>query len=349
MVDRPKVGILLSPHCLIWTQRGLLTVNELDGGEKLIGIDRKGELSSHSLLEKPSFNGPRELVSIITERSSTILAGDVEIYTSKGITKIKNINEGDRLEMLSSQKCLDIVTMIKVGKDDFDEVSLTEKVSYLLGKSKFKTRKTDEIVFTVQNEKELKDTVLLINKWLKPKFGGKIFQRMSKRGYTYVSGGISIVYRSKNFCELCSSINIEKDLIPKFLRNNGFNIMQEFFLGFLERCKVSSKLSVIKLRRQAPIARAFIQNIAWVTGKNVVAKYFIEDDFHVIKVLMDKNTDRNLNQSNFSKVISKYSSIGPAYTLHVPANWDPIIDNLYVRRHNIKYPNISSNHKKWSS
>jgi len=337
VVEKDLVGILLSPYCLIWTIRGLLTVEELEQEDVLICLDEKGELNTKKLDEKPSFNGPRNLVSLITESNSTILAEDAEIYTSRGKMKVKNVEVGNKIEMLSAQQCIDIITMITVNQNQIRENKLTEEIAFLLGKSKFKIRNKNEVIFTTQNESEFRETMSMINKFLKPVFGGKVFQRMSKRGYSYISGGMNLVYQSKKFCEVCSSIDLDKDKIPKFLRCFGFAIMKEFFLGFLERYRVGPKLAVIKLRRDAPLSRTFIQNIAWITGKPIMKKHFSQE-YHILKILTDTSKNSVNKRSNYSKVIEKYSSLGKGYVLKVPANWDPIVDNFYVRRHNIKYP-----------
>ena len=58
-MERPNIGILLSKDCLLWTEHGLLTSEELNPGDNLICLDSKSNLSKFSLSKKPVICFPR--------------------------------------------------------------------------------------------------------------------------------------------------------------------------------------------------------------------------------------------------------------------------------------------------
>ena len=104
-MERPNIGVLLSPDCLLWTEHGLLAPNELNPGDNLICLDSKSNLSKFPLPEKPFYYGPTKLVSINTVHNNTVLGGNTKIFTPGGNIKAKDIEKGTALEMLSEKKC----------------------------------------------------------------------------------------------------------------------------------------------------------------------------------------------------------------------------------------------------
>ena len=133
-MERPNIGILLSKDCLLWTEHGLLTPEELNPGDNLICLDSKSNLSKFPLSEKPVNCGDTRLVSISTKCNDTVIGGDTSVFTPDGMIKAKDIEKGTMLEMLSEPKCHEIkkICVPKENQTKIDGFTVDEQLSLYL-------------------------------------------------------------------------------------------------------------------------------------------------------------------------------------------------------------------------
>ena len=354
-MERPNIGILLSKDCLLWTEHGLLTPEELNPGDNLICLDSKSNLSKFPLSEKPVNCGDTRLVSISTKCNDTVIGGDTSVFTSDGMIKAKDVGKGTMLEMLSEPKCHEIkkICVPKENQTKIDGFTVDEQLSLYLaiGKPKY----GNKVVFTSNIHKhsvpELEE--LLGN--ILPQLEKKTHGRLSR----LVNG--SWVLTSDIFSELCQRIDFRQDdlwwltranlaipfqkstlKIPRFLRDNGYKTMESFFAGIIAfRCRVSqnTKLVSVQTPKKLRVIRAFIQNIAWVSGLNIFKKFVKQNGNYTVEFKAD-DYDGSIRRSNdFAPVKEATMEGNESYCIEVPTNWSPLVDNLPVRANKINYEN----------
>ena len=84
--------------------------------------------------------------------------------------------------------------------------------------------------------------------------------------------------------------------------------------------------------------RTFVKDLSWINGIKIDSAYLDRDSL-MIRFRRDR-WDKNLlkdRDENFTTLKEVGTSTGNAFLLPVPANWDPIIDSVVVRRHKINY------------
>ena len=125
--------------------------------------------------------------------------------------------------------------------------------------------------------------------------------------------------------------------VPIFLRNNGYDVIQAFFMSILASCSGPKQIS-IDLEEKDLRARTFIKDLAWISGHRIKSAYF--STYYKnwsIKINRDNITDLKDRRDNYTTLTGIWTSKGNTFVLPVPVNWDPIIDGLAVRRHKINY------------
>ncbi len=353
-MERPKIGILLSPDCLLWTEHGLLTSGELNPGDNLIGLDSKSNLSKFSLSKKPVNCGDTQLVSINTKCNDTVIGGNTNVFTSDGMIKAKDIGKGTMLEMLSEPKCHEIKKMCvpRENPTKIDGFTVDEQLSLYLaiGKPKY----GNKVVFTSNiNRQSVPELEVIL---------GNILPQLEKmtHGRLSILGNGSHILTSDSFSELCQRVDFRQDdlywltrngaipfqkstlKIPRFLRDNGYKTMESFFTGIIAfRCRVSAntKLVSVQTPKKLRVIRAFIQNIAWISGLNIFKKFVKQNGNYTVEFKAD-DYDGSIRRSNdFAPVNEAIMEENESYCLEVPTNWSPLIDNLPVRANKINYEN----------
>jgi hypothetical protein len=350
-MERPNIGILLSPDCLLWTEHGLLAPNELNPGDNLICSDSKSNLSKFPLPEKPFYYGRTELISIDTKHNSTLLGGDVNIFTPQGRIKAKDVERGTTLEMLPERKCNEIrkICVPKENQTKIFGITISDIICLCLAIAR--PHVSPSVVFspTINNYllPDLEKTLATILPQLKSQIGGKLYRKPQG----------SFVFKHDGFYRLCQKINFQQGRlywfkgwatqettleIPKFLRDNGLKLMGSFFSGIIGfRCRVAQNTKYISIQtpKKLQLARSFIHNLAWIFGLNVHKKWpkgngnwameFKADDFNGE---IGRNTD-------YAQVLTAIPERNEAYCLQIPTNWTTWVDNLPVRAHKINYEN----------
>ena len=346
-MEKPNIGILLSPDCLLWTKHGLLTPEELDSGDNLIGLDSKSNLSKIPLSEKPFYYGPTKLVSINTVHNNTVLGGNTKIFTPGGNIKAKDIEKGTALEMLSEKKCNELkeICIPRENQRKIFDIPLSGNIAYVLAVAKPYSLDRVQIDPRV-NKRLLPDIVkLLIQKLsqMKSEIGGTI--EFTPKG--------NILFTHKEFGKLCATIDFQQEnlrwfngwaiqkstlTIPKFLRDNGLQIMANFFSGIMAfRCRVGHEKRYVSIQtpKELRLVRSFIQDLAWIFGLNVHKKWVKGNGNHTIEYKAD-DYDGNINRSvNYTAVKEVTTEVNRAYCLQIPTNSSPLIDNLFVRANKI--------------
>ena len=321
-------GILVSNKCLIWTDNGLLHVNELIPGDNLLCINHAGEIERAEITNSINLDGPRNLVNLITENGSTVLTDETEIFLSNGSKKIKNINENDEVELISSKQVSKIKSIVNENVDY--RVSLSEQEVIILGSFKFKTKKgsleqhsQSKTIFDTKNEKEKKFLLESLRelqedseRYLVPP---KILY--SKKSLIVVSDEFRD--RSKEF---------EIDAVPEILRRSNYETMKVYFKAVILKHHTKKGYAKIIVKKNQHDTITFLQIMAQFEGRKVNKK--IKDEYIEIKIMDEKF--KGLKKSH-SKILGKFASKGPAYRLELPPGWDPIIDNFMVKKHIVPY------------
>ena len=82
--------------------------------------------------------------------------------------------------------------------------------------------------------------------------------------------------------------------------------------------------------------RTFIKDLSWINGLRI---WSATNDRGVFMIRFRKDKWEKLadRDDNFTTLEEVGTSLGIAFVLPVPANWDPIIDSIAVRRHKINY------------
>ena len=313
-------GILVSDKCLIWTDTGLLHVNELIPGDNLLCITHTGEIERAEITKGVSLDGPRNLVNLITENCSTVLPDETEIFLYNGWKKIKNINEGDEVELISSKQVSKIKSIINANVDD--RMSLSKLEATILGYFVFKT-KVSKTIFYPKNDKEQK---FLLESLHKLKDDDERYPWTPKILHT----AKSVIFVSDEFRDLSKVFEI--DAVPVMLRRSNYETMKAYYKAIILKHRSPKGYARISVKKDEYSLRTFLQIMAQFEGRKVSKK--IKREYIEIKIMDDAL--KGLKKS-YSKVLAKFVSKGPAYRLELPPGWDPIIDNFMVKKHTLSY------------
>ena len=125
-------------------------------------------------------------------------------------------------------------------------------------------------------------------------------------------------------------------LMPTFVRNNGFDVIDAFFWSILDVCSTGPNSISIGTDSKDVMIRTFIKDLSWINGLRI---WSATNDRGVIMIRFRKDKWEKLADrvDNFTTLEEVGTSLGIAFVLPVPANWDPIIDSIAVRRHKINY------------
>ena len=169
--------------------------------------------------------------------------------------------------------------------------------------------------------------------------------RIIFRQITYFS--IYKIFSSKPLYKLAQEINLKQEntlrwnkktefQIPPFVRNNGFDVMDAFFWSILDVCSTGPNSISIGTDKKDVMIRTFIKDLSWINGLRI---WSATNDRGVLMIRFRKDKWEKLasRDENFTTLEEVETSTGSAFVLPVPANWDPIIDSMAVRRHKINY------------
>ena len=314
------IGILVSDKCLIWTDTGLLHVNELIPGDNLLCITHTGEIERAEITKGVSLDGPRSLVNLITENCSTVLPDETEIFLSNGSKKIKNINEDDEVELISSKQVSKIKSIINANVDD--RMSLSKLEASILGYFDFKT-KISKTIFYPKNDKAQK---FLLESLHKLKDDDERYLVPPK----ILHSRKSVIIVSDEFRDLSKVFEI--DVVPVMLRRSTYETMKAYYKAVILKHRSPKGYAKISVKKNEYSLRTFLQIMAQFEGRKVNKK--IKREHIEIKIMDDALEGL---EKCYSKVITKFVSNGPAYRLELPPGWDPIIDNFIVKKHTVPY------------
>ena len=101
----PRFGILVSSENFIWTKRGLLTVWELQPGDKIIGLGPNRKIGTFELTEPIFSYGTSELVTLDSKQITTTLSGEAQVSTGNGISQLNNLQPNDSIDLLHAENC----------------------------------------------------------------------------------------------------------------------------------------------------------------------------------------------------------------------------------------------------
>ena len=154
-------------------------------------------------------------------------------------------------------------------------------------------------------------------------------------------------FSSKTLYKLAQKINLQQEdtlrwnkktefRIPTFVRNNGFDVMDAFFWSIIDICTTGPKSISIGTDNKDVMIRTFIKDLSWINGLRI---WSATNDRGVFMIRFRKDKWEKLadRDDNFTTLEEVRTSTGSAFVLPVPANWDPIIDSIAVRRHKINY------------
>ena len=83
-----KFGILVSSESFVWTKHGLLTVWELQPGDKIIGLGPNRKIGTFELTEPISSHGASELTTLDSKQITTTLSSEAQVSTGDGFSKL---------------------------------------------------------------------------------------------------------------------------------------------------------------------------------------------------------------------------------------------------------------------
>ena len=101
----PKFGVLVSPENFIWTKHGLLTVGELQPGDKIIGLGPNRKIGTFELTEPISPYGSCELTTLNSRQITTTLSGEAQVSIGNGMSKLNSLQPDDSIDLLHAENC----------------------------------------------------------------------------------------------------------------------------------------------------------------------------------------------------------------------------------------------------
>ena len=354
MMERPNIGILLSPDCFLWTEHGLLTPKEMNPGDNLLGLDSKSNLVKFPLSEKPVDCGDTQVVSINTKCNETILGADTSVFTNSGIIKAKDVEKGIVLEMLTETKCNEIkkICIPKENQTKIFGITINPDIALCLAIARPHT--SPRVIFSSIINKypipELNDILTKILPQLRREIGGRLFNKV-------MDGKSSWFFDHDKFYQVCQKINFQQGRlnwykgwatqestleIPKFLRDNGLALMGNFFSGIIAfRCRVSQNTKFVSIQtpEKLHVVRAFIQNLAWIFGLNVYRKWIKSNGNYALEFKID-DFDGNIHRNaDYAPVLHAIPEQSKTYCIQIPTNCTTWVDNVPVRANKINYEN----------
>ena len=353
----PKFGVLVSPENFIWTKHGLLTVWELQPGDKIIGLGPNRKIGTFELTEPISSHGASELTTLDSKQITTTLSGEARVSTGDGISKLNSLQPEDSIDLLHAENCerLQKICVQREESASYSGTKISPKLAYLLAKSipmpQARTEYTVKIVTTgEQDQKNVNKFLDDIKSTLKGRSFTKIGRirgsgRFNKKHESELT--TRTFFSSKILYKLSQEINLKQEntlrwnrrtefQIPTFVRNNGFDVMDAFFWSILEVCSTGPKLIPIGTDKKDVMVRTFIKDLSWINGLRIDSAT-IDKGVPMIRFRRDKWKKLADRDENFTTLKEVETSTGNAFVLPVPANWDPIIDSIAVRRHKINY------------
>ena len=101
----PGFGILVSSENFIWTKHGLLTVGELQPGDKIIGLGPNRKIGTFELTESVSSHGASELTTLDSKQITTTLSSEAQVSTGDGFSKLNALQPNDSIDLLHAENC----------------------------------------------------------------------------------------------------------------------------------------------------------------------------------------------------------------------------------------------------
>ena len=351
----PKFGILVSPENFIWTKHGLLTVGELQPGDKIIGLGPNRKIGTFELTEPISPYGSCELTTLNSRQITTTLSGEAQVSTGSGISKLNSLQPDDSVDLLHAENCERLQKMCVQPEEpnSYHGTKISPKLAYLLAKTILMPQaRTEYTVKFVKEEYDKNISKFLddINSTLKGRSYTKIGR--IKGSWRFNKGHESELkstryFSSKTLYKLSQEINLKQEntlrwnkktefLMPTFVRNNGFDVIDAFFWSILDVCSTGPRSISIGTDKKDVMIRTFIKDMSWINGLRI---WSATNDRGVFMIRFRKDKWEKLadRDDNFTTLEEVGTSLGIAFVLPVPANWDPIIDSIAVRRHKINY------------
>tara|TARA_Y100000590_G_C15693749_1_gene1004383 strand:+ start:1084 stop:2007 length:924 start_codon:yes stop_codon:yes gene_type:complete len=303
-MDLPRTGVLLSKNCFVWSNSGLLKVDEIRIGDQILCVDHIGEISAFLIEETPKLHGPGKVVEIITNNGRTYLPLEGEIFVRGGKKKISDIEKNDEIMVLGKKEINSIKSILDSSIDDrlgLDEIESAAFASY-----EFKVKGDDETVFRVKSgiEEFIQNSSIL-----QEKYDATIMHQHDQ-----------VIIKSKTFAYI-SEYFIEKK-IPEILRRSRYSVMKAYFDQYVYK-KIKVDIENLDLI-------VFLQIMALFENKSVKKKIRGHDVTMII-------SDEEVQSRNFSRIINHSKSLAPVFRIPMNSNWDAIIDNVLVGKHLISY------------
>lgn len=351
----PRFGILVSAENFIWTKHGLSTVWELQPGDKIIGLGPNRKIGTFELTEPIFPYGTSELTTLNSKQITTTLSGEAQVSTGSGISKLNNLQPNDSIDLLHAENCERLQKMCVQPEEpkSYHGTKLFPKLAYLLAKTILMPQAPTE--YTVKFVREQYDgNVSKFLDEIKKNIRGRSYQRIGKvpgsgrfnKGHEPELRSTSF-FSSKPLYRLAEEINLKQEntqrwnkktefQIPTFVRNNGFDVIDAFFWSILDVCSTGPSSISIGTDKKDVMIRTFVKDLSWINGLRI---WSATNDRGVIMIRFRKDKWEKLADrvDNFTTLEEVGTSVGNAFVLPVPANWDPIIDNIAVRRHKINY------------
>ncbi len=222
-----KSGFLLSEKNFVWAERGLLRAAELCPNDDIVGFNGEGKTSWSSITIAGS-QKKGEILRITTDSNECLLAPDCEVFTVGAIRKVSSLEVGDFIETANIPfEILEMLEKKALRSIQFDdhEITLDDKLGYVLGAQIRSERYRDRVVFDQIDTEKAYLLASLCNDIRKTSgIRGKIF---------YVQGGKRIRFDSWILAQLCDAMWKTNDVAIE-IRESPPRVMHAFVAGILD-------------------------------------------------------------------------------------------------------------------
>jgi hypothetical protein len=337
-------GFQLGLNSIIFTDRGLLTFDELDNTDKLLGLNRRGRLEWSDISIEPSKN---HLYRILTDSNDAYIGANNGIYTLEGVRLISSLSNADILETVNCSKVSDHYNKLenKNVVTKIDNFILTKEFAYLLGICFFAKTNNIRVLLTDFNPEKIYDLCKVLDEILTE---NKIWHKIQ-----LVNRGTRIRIESKT---LVNILKIRDNQIPSYIRQSNLETCIYFIKGVLEsiiRIENSSDLPYyFNTTFKTSLCRRFILNILQIinimpiksykfnpgAGRSYIKTHFSEQDIKQLNLNYfwagpcEKNESRYIfPHTPYSRIrfISKYYL--DSYSVKSSLNhWSLITDSIAI-------------------
>jgi hypothetical protein len=293
------VGYVLCDDSYVWTKRGILTVQELEKTDCVLGLDiEKREPTFHELTCQPQKLEGDHSIRIISDASETVVPEQTKLYMISGKTAASSVVKGDLLDVFYRPKTFKMLGGLYSAHEkqylsiDSKKIDVTENFSYLLGTQAIVQKWVmQKIVMLLESDVNWRKICATLKEafreiGLRYNYDYKIFYRADRKKIIVMDES-SDGFIPRMICQIFEPVandDLARTLpqrIPLGLRLSPISIHRQFLEGVLDsRAKVSKGrlLKFYTFARDDEIHR-FILMVLALFNIQPVYSFFNEPDW----------------------------------------------------------------------